>query len=274
MSVVSIADLKTKWVTGYVPTQADYVDLFDTLSNLAVILGASNKVGGNAIVSDNEKSSVNIYDAELSSTFTDGDVVAQIIKTVEYLNSSWTDGTNGGSIDVNAIRMLMTHTVAAVFNSPTLSWTQKVGLGNQFLYIDDNGDFQTYAKPGTYKVILSQNLGLLTKPIVINVLENTLGGAVAWSRIGVGSFRGFKSGAFVANKTFMSGVVTAMPAYGTSIPVVDATGILKGNIIIAIPDPDYILVNVFDETGAPAELGTLIGSVTGQFALPAIEVFP
>lgn len=44
MAIVSIASLKAKWITGYKPTQADYVDLFDTLTNLNTIIGASGVV--------------------------------------------------------------------------------------------------------------------------------------------------------------------------------------------------------------------------------------
>lgn len=34
MAVKTIAELKDIWITGYVPTQSDYVDLFDSLTNL------------------------------------------------------------------------------------------------------------------------------------------------------------------------------------------------------------------------------------------------
>lgn len=53
-----------------------------------------------------------------------------------------------------------------------------------------------------YKVYTALLTQTGTDAPVATVLENTLGGAVVWSYIGVGLYRGTLSGAFMANKCF------------------------------------------------------------------------
>lgn len=48
MAVKDIAYFNSLFITGYVPTQQDYVDLVDTLTNLEVIVGASGTVPNNS----------------------------------------------------------------------------------------------------------------------------------------------------------------------------------------------------------------------------------
>lgn len=48
--VRDLAYFNTKFVTGYVITQSDYVDLGDTYTNLKVILAASNEVEDNTLI--------------------------------------------------------------------------------------------------------------------------------------------------------------------------------------------------------------------------------
>lgn len=48
--VRSLAYFNALFITGYVPTQQDYVDLGDTFTNIKVILGASNSVLDDTII--------------------------------------------------------------------------------------------------------------------------------------------------------------------------------------------------------------------------------
>jgi hypothetical protein len=58
------------------------------------------------------------------------------------------------------------------------------------------------AKPKVYRALLTQN-GSEDAPVAI-VLENTLGGNLVWTRTGMGLYIGTLTGAFTANKTFLS----------------------------------------------------------------------
>ena len=59
MAIVTIASLKAKWITGYKPNQADYVDLFDTLNSIQV---AMTQTGGNIFSPDGHSFKINIID--------------------------------------------------------------------------------------------------------------------------------------------------------------------------------------------------------------------
>jgi len=55
-----------------------------------------------------------------------------------------------------------------------------------------------------YRAILTQ---AGTAAPTATVLENSLGGTVVWTRLGVGSYQGALTGAFTANKTFINQIV-------------------------------------------------------------------
>ena len=55
--------------------------------------------------------------------------------------------------------------------------------------------------PVPYKVYTALLTQTGTNDPVATVLDNTLGGTVVWSRLGIGSFRATLAGAFTLNKT-------------------------------------------------------------------------
>lgn len=178
MAVVSIASLKAKWILGYKPTHNDYVDVFDTLSDLPIILSLQNGV---------------LKSPDLVSFF------IRLLDTGVII-------TNAGSdtkININTDRIILTATnlVSLVssnvisFDSSTIVWPNQAGGGKRNLYINNSGiitpGIQT---PFIYKAMLSQ-IGTNT-PTVTRIFENTIGDIV-WTYTGVGSYVGTLIGAFM-----------------------------------------------------------------------------
>ena len=100
---------------------------------------------------------------------------------------------------------------------------------------DDLGGGGGGASYLVYTALLSQSD--TDNPTAI-VLQNTLGGAVVWTRIDVGVFRGTLTGAFVEDKTFA--IVSNTAAFSTLIFRVDA---------------DEIEINPADNTNTPIDNG-------------------
>lgn len=138
MAIVSLASLKAKWITGYKPTQSDYIDMFDTLSNFETILGLSPSTGELSIKSPNNYSQLQLRDTWAS---------------LVYLNTG--DGIEGGII-TNIDKAKIFHSTLFSIESPLINWIQKSGQGKLNLFIDDNGVFQTEAKPLVFNAIISQ----------------------------------------------------------------------------------------------------------------------
>lgn len=72
-------------------------------------------------------------------------------------------------------------------------------LGNNLEDIVDYIDQQDGVVPKRYRALLTQTG---TDAPVATVLENTLGGTLVWTRVGVGAYRGTLTGAFPIAKYF------------------------------------------------------------------------
>lgn len=72
-------------------------------------------------------------------------------------------------------------------------------LGNNLEDIVDYIDQQDGVVPKRYRALFTQNG---TNVPTVNVLENTLGGTVVWTRLSAGNYRGTLTGAFPVNKYF------------------------------------------------------------------------
>jgi hypothetical protein len=72
-------------------------------------------------------------------------------------------------------------------------------LGDNLVAIVDYIDQQDGVVPKRYRALFTQNG---TNPPTVNVLENTLGGTVVWTRISAGNYRGTLTGAFPVAKYF------------------------------------------------------------------------
>lgn len=85
-------------------------------------------------------------------------------------------------------------------------------LPDGYTLAEAGGGGASYA---VYTALLTQSG---TDAPVATVLENTLGGAVAWSRYGAGVYRITKTGAFLAGKVSMSDGVIPFPGAGSALP--------------------------------------------------------
>lgn len=114
---------------------------------------------------------------------------------------------------------------------------------NKTLITDPNGKLSTRLNYKVYTALLTQSD--TDAPTAI-VSENTLGGAVVWTREGMGVFRATSANAFTANKTFVfPGTLNSTNTSGVYIQY-DPTGI-----------PDFVELNLLDINAASTDqLGT------------------
>ncbi len=75
------------------------------------------------------------------------------------------------------------------------------GVDFEVEWADQEGGSVPYL---VYRALLTQSGTDAPEAVV---LENTLGGTVVWTRLGVGSYQGALTGAFTANKTFINQIV-------------------------------------------------------------------
>jgi len=93
-TINTIANLKAKWITNYIPTQSDFSDLFTTLiantsgSGDVIITSATGlgKINGNTIITDNLTASLSIATASYSLVST---------------SSSYSDNSNTSSYSLS-----------------------------------------------------------------------------------------------------------------------------------------------------------------------------
>lgn len=98
-------------------------------------------------------------------------------------------------------------------------------------------------------------------PVVV-VLENTLGGDIAWTRMSAGYYHGTLAGAFTVNKT----ITPFASEYGgisvLSAPIWDLTNIVGYMTYYSDGSTNVINIDVTDLAGVSTDLSTLIGTST------------
>ena len=142
-----------------------------------------------------------------------------------------------------------------IFPKKTTSGLRKPSRNNVGLSFDANGDLvmQDYAGTVTkiaqkgrkiYKAILTQaSTGAPTAVVV----ENTLSGAIAWTRTGAGEYTGTLSGAFPEHKTFLliaNRIATSQisVAWGSANTILVKSFIVNGTLTDALLDDTSILI--------------------------------
>lgn len=115
-------------------------------SGLSTTLSAGNTAGEQEMLSDNNKSGLDLFDSGNYAYFKN-DVVheSSILMDVDKLLLTFTvDGTNGGTLQSDVLKTDIIHTVNVNFTAPLLSWTdlgtsEIVADGTNFYYQTGTG---------------------------------------------------------------------------------------------------------------------------------------
>lgn len=185
--------LKTLWITGYKPTQSDYVDLFDTLSNLALILQTNGSTGNNLMISSDTFSALSIQDSIAQLQYLTDHIISTVAANYDSsLNSYFVDG-NGGQVKITDLLNWIAHSVLIKIDGPQINFAAQAGNGDNSLNIDNDGNMFIEKKCLRYKASVSQSG--IAAPTVDKIFENTIG-EIVWTYSGVGIYIGTLVGAF------------------------------------------------------------------------------
>lgn len=224
--VRSLAYFNALFITGYIPTQQDYVDYQDTMTNLDVILGASGSVGGKDITS------------------IDGDAKLTLLNTLAKLGYTKTSTGLGGSIDFYETFCQIIHDGQFIINVPQIFLIAQANGKNNTLNIDVSGQLFLEEKPLIYRAIISQSG--IDAPVVNRLTADTIGG-VTFGYNSVGYFQIVPNvlGSFTIGKTIVK-FSNNFAQYNTLAVVASADMTL-----------DLIEFKTFDETFTPTNNGLL-----------------
>lgn len=115
------------------------------------------------------------------------------------------------------------------------------------------------APTAAYKVYAAKLTQTGTAAPVATILENTLSGAIVWTRDQAGVYTGTLAGAFTVGKTIMNGVTTWSGNAIQMFPISDG-GTVVGYLYFDAAGLNEITFRVYDDTFGLAEYSTLIGT--------------
>lgn len=179
---------------------------------------------------------------QFKSTLSTGTAPFSVASTTlnTNLNADLLDG-----VDSSAIALLASPALTGTPTAPTAT------VGTNTTQIATTAFVQANSRP--YKVYTALLTQSSTSAPVATVLENTLGGAVVWTRDSAGAYKATLSGAFTVNKTFI--LTSPYSAYNTEV---------KSTYL----GSNEILVGTFNSSGTQAD-GIMVG-----FQNLEIRVYP
>ena len=195
----SYAYLAAKWITGYVPSQSDFDDLFSSFENV---------VDDNLLIGS--QSIANAVNPPVQGTAVQ--ITAKMVKVTN------TTGGDGGiltqSAVVGSILFIQNLTLANIYVYPK-SGEQIIGNVTNAPFVLPSGNalmlFCTVAGEWSALSNAPASLGYLEYMAIIEqsgsaaptatILNNTLGAVPVWTRNGTGSYQLSLTGAFQAAKT-------------------------------------------------------------------------
>jgi hypothetical protein len=121
----------------------------------------------------------------------------------------------------------------------------------------------------SYVALFRQDVNATTDPELL-VKQNTLGGAVAWTRNGVGDYRGTKTASFIDDLTWFAPFGLFNGSGSVYLPLSDQATII-GYWTMFQGNEDYIGLLTVDESFVATDLFTLIGGT--WLCLPEIRVY-
>ncbi len=113
-----------------------------------------------------------------------------------------------------------------------------------------------------------------TSDPVVTVLENTLTDTTpTWVRTLQGRYTLTATASFPdVDKLWINGLAVNFNTGSSVVAICNSSSVISGNYILRYGSADALVMYVYDLTGTPTDLGTLIG--TTKICLPEIRVYP
>lgn len=118
--VKSLAYFNALFITGYVPTQQDYVDFADTLTNLSTILGASGNANEIGITSPDGKTKIQLLNGELIASYINGSTTSQALLYNDAAVMQWLDGVDNGVFTIEKTDITISHSQNIIIDAPII----------------------------------------------------------------------------------------------------------------------------------------------------------
>lgn len=111
-----------------------------------------------------------------------------------------------------------------------------------------------------YRALITQTG---TSAPTVTVLENTLGGAINWTRSNAGNYYGELTGGFPAGKTFIPGNTNAEDGSAYSYNPIGSGGNITGYWSLAVDSEDFLLFQTISaSTNNAVEYSSLLANTT------------
>ena len=239
----SYAYLAAKWITGYVPSQSDFDDLFSSFENVVddnLLIGSQNIA--NAVAPPVQGTAVQITAKMVNVTNTtggDGGILTQsaVVGSLLFIQ-------NTTLVNIYVFPKVGEQIIGNVINAPFV-----LPSGNALmLFCTIAGEWSALSNAPVVSPVKKYRAQLLQGGVaapVAHVLENTYGAPLVWSYAGVGKYTVTLAGAFPVLKCF----ATICGGDG-------GQGIL---FLVNLNDtnPDSITIMQFDQSETPIDIAEI-----------------